>query len=101
MRIPLSNPNTSPAITGRVLAVAREVASPDAKLKGVTGRFGGRYIAGRATYAIAAHAALDALAGHRGRLMPSCSPAARPGCLCCRSSSQHRASATGLRPWWR
>ncbi len=33
----------------------------------VTGRFGGRYISSRAAYAIAGHAALDALASHRGR----------------------------------
>lgn len=67
MRLLLINPNTSPAITDRVRAVARRAASPDVQLAAVTGRFGGRYVADRATYAIAAHAALDALAGYRGR----------------------------------
>jgi Asp/Glu/hydantoin racemase len=66
MRLLLINPNTTPAITDRVLKVAREVASPGVKLAAVTGRFGGRYVATRATYAIAGHAALDALAGYRG-----------------------------------
>lgn len=67
MRLLLINPNTSPGITERVLAVAREVASSGVELAAVTGRFGGRYIANRATYAIAAHAALDALSRYRGR----------------------------------
>ena len=66
MRLLLINPNTTPAITDRVLKVARAVASPGVNLAAVTGRFGGRYIATRATYAIAGHAALDALAGYRG-----------------------------------
>lgn len=67
MRLLLINPNTTPAITDRVLAVARAAAGPGVKLAAVTGRFGGRYIADRATYAIAGHAALDALAAYRGR----------------------------------
>ena len=66
MRLLLINPNTTPAITDRVLKVAREVASPGVKLAAVTGRFGGRYIATRATSVIAGHAALDALAAYRG-----------------------------------
>lgn len=66
MRLLLINPNTSPAITDRVLKVARKVASPGVKLAAVTGRFGGHYIATRATSAIAGHAALDALAAYRG-----------------------------------
>lgn len=67
MRLLLINPNTTPAITDRVLTVARGAASPGVKLAAVTGRFGGRYIADRATYAIAGHAALDALAAYPGR----------------------------------
>ncbi|WP_119420191.1 aspartate/glutamate racemase family protein [Desertibaculum subflavum] len=67
MRLLLINPNTTPAITDRVLAVARAAASPGVRLAAVTGRFGGRYIADRATYAIAGHAALDALASYPGR----------------------------------
>jgi Asp/Glu/hydantoin racemase len=64
MRLLLINPNTSPEITDRVLAAARPLAPPGAELVGATGRFGARYIAGRAAAAIAAHAALDAWAEH-------------------------------------
>jgi allantoin racemase len=64
MRLLLINPNTSPEITERVLAAARPLAPPGAELVGATGRFGARYIAGRAAAAIAAHAALDAWAEH-------------------------------------
>jgi allantoin racemase len=65
MQLLLINPNTSAAITELVLAEARKVASPATVLSAATGRFGGRYIATRATYAIAGHAALDAYAEHR------------------------------------
>lgn len=64
MRLLLINPNTSPEITERVLAAARPLVPPETELVGATGRFGARYIAGRAAAAIAAHAALDALAEH-------------------------------------
>ncbi len=62
MRLLLINPNTSEAITAKVAAAARAVARPDTEIVAVGGRFGGRYIASRAAYAIAAHAALDAWA---------------------------------------
>ena len=64
MKILLINANTSAAITDLLLAKARKVASPDSDLTAVTGRFGGRYVANRATYAIAGHAVLDAYAEH-------------------------------------
>ena len=64
MRILLINPNTSEAITERVVFEARRIASPGTELTGVTGRFGARYIATRTAYAISAHAALDAYAAH-------------------------------------
>lgn len=64
MRLLLINPNTTTALTDRVVAVARGVVSPGTELLGVTGRFGAAYIATRSAYAIAAHAALDAWAEH-------------------------------------
>jgi allantoin racemase len=60
----LINPNTSQTITDLVVAQARRLALPDVTITGVTGRLGARYIATRAAYAIAAHAALDAYAEH-------------------------------------
>jgi Asp/Glu/hydantoin racemase len=60
-RILLINPNTTAAITDKVVAAARALA-PDLTFAGVTGRFGARYVASRAAYAIAGHAALDAWA---------------------------------------
>ncbi|MBV8168009.1 MAG: Asp/Glu racemase, partial [Alphaproteobacteria bacterium] len=60
-RILLINPNTTAAITDKVVAAARALA-PDVTFTAVTGRFGARYVASRAAYAIAGHAALDAWA---------------------------------------
>jgi allantoin racemase len=62
----LINPNTTASITDLVLATARGFARKDTKLRALTGAFGPRYIASRAAYAIAGHAALDALANDRG-----------------------------------
>jgi Asp/Glu/hydantoin racemase len=64
MRLLLINSNTSQAITDMLVAAARRIAGPGIDVAGATARFGGRYIATRATYAIAAHAALDAYAEH-------------------------------------
>ena len=64
-RLLLINPNTTATITDRVVAAAREMA-PDVEFVGVTGRFGARYIASRAAYAVASHAALDAWASAKG-----------------------------------
>jgi allantoin racemase len=64
MQLLLINPNTSSSMTDLMLGVARQVASPDVEITAVTGRFGGRYVASRATHAIAGHAALDAYAEH-------------------------------------
>ncbi len=66
MRLLLINPNTSTDITDLVLRAAMAVKRRDTDLVTATGRFGGRYIATRATYAIAGHAALDAWAQHHG-----------------------------------
>jgi allantoin racemase len=62
----LINPNTTATITELVLKTAARFAGPDTKLRALTGAFGPRYIASRAAYAIAGHAALDALANDKG-----------------------------------
>ena len=62
----LINPNTTASITDLVLKTARGFARPDTKLRAVSGAFGPHYIASRAAYAIAGHAALDALANDKG-----------------------------------
>ena len=62
MRLMLINPNTTVAITEKVAAEARRIGGPGIDIIPVTGRFGARYIASRAAYAVAAHAALDAFA---------------------------------------
>lgn len=64
-RILVINPNTTASLTDRIVAAAAAMA-PDIEFVGVTGRFGARYIASRATYAIAGHAALDAWANAHG-----------------------------------
>lgn len=66
-RLLLINANTDPAITDRIVAAARAIVPPGIEPAGATARFGARYIATRAAYAIAAHAALDALAGNAGK----------------------------------
>lgn len=65
MRILLINPNTSEAITARLEAAAAAVA-PQVSFVTAGARFGGRYISSRASYAIAAHAVLDAWAATPG-----------------------------------
>jgi len=64
MKLLLINPNTTAAITDLVLAEAGKAAAPGTEVRAVTGRFGARYIASRASYVIAGHAALDAYAEH-------------------------------------
>lgn len=63
MRVLLINPNTAQAITDRVVAAARAFA-PDIEFTAATARFGTAYIASRAAYAVAGHAALDAWAAY-------------------------------------
>ena len=60
----LINPNTTKSITDLVLKTAKGFASKGTRLRALTGSFGPRYIASRAAYAIASHAALDAYAAH-------------------------------------
>ena len=64
MRILLINPNTTESVTALVADHARAIAGEAATFVPVTGRFGANYISTRASAAIAAHAALDALAQH-------------------------------------
>jgi Asp/Glu/hydantoin racemase len=63
----LINPNTTQSITDLVLRTARRFAHKSTKLRAVTGAFGPRYIASRVGYAIAGHAAVDALANDAAR----------------------------------
>ncbi len=60
------NPNTTAAVTDKVLAACRQ-AQPGVRWDGATARFGAAYIADEVTYATGGHAALDALdAFHEG-----------------------------------
>jgi Asp/Glu/hydantoin racemase len=63
----LINPNTTQSITDLVLKHAKTFATKGTTLRAVTGAFGPRYVASRIGYAIAGHAAVDALANDTGR----------------------------------
>ena len=62
-RVLLINPNTSSAVTDRVLAACC-AAQPQLQWEGVSAAFGSPYIASEASYAVAAHAVLDAYEKH-------------------------------------
>jgi allantoin racemase len=64
VKLLMINPNTTAAMTELMRSVAAAAASAGTEIKAATGRFGGHYVANRATYAIAGHAALDAYAEH-------------------------------------
>jgi allantoin racemase len=64
MRLLLINSNTTVAMTETLVAAARRIVGHGIEVAGVTARFGARYIATRATYAVAGHAAIDAYAEH-------------------------------------
>jgi allantoin racemase len=64
LRILLINPNTTESVTALLANHVRAIAGNAATFVPVTGRFGARYISSRASAAVAAHAALDALAEH-------------------------------------
>jgi Asp/Glu/hydantoin racemase len=64
LRILVINPNTTESVTALVARHGHAVAGDAATFVPVTGRFGATYISSRASAAIAAHAALDALAQH-------------------------------------
>lgn len=61
-RLLLINPNTSPTISALLQSHAQAAAGPQAQVSTHTARFGAPYIACEASYAVAAHAALDAWA---------------------------------------
>lgn len=63
MRLLIINPNTTTAVTDKVVAAAQQVI-PGVDIVGCTGRFGAAYISSRASFAVAGHAALDCLAEH-------------------------------------
>ena len=63
----LINPNTMVSMTNLVLKAAKRFAHESTTLRAVTASFGARSIASRAAYAVASHAAVDALASDNGR----------------------------------
>ena len=63
-RLLIINPNTTEMMTTKVVDAARVVLPETVDIVAATGRFGPRYIASRASYAVASHAALDAFAEH-------------------------------------
>lgn len=62
MHLLLLNANTSTDMTDRLVTAARDRVAAGTVISGLTGRFGAKVIATRASYAIAGHAAIDALA---------------------------------------
>lgn len=62
MHLLLLNANTSTDMTDRLVVAARNRIAAGIEISGRTGRFGAKVIATRASYAIAGHAAIDALA---------------------------------------
>lgn len=59
-RLLIINPNTSADITDAVAELVAQASPPDVAVQAVTARFGAPYIASEASYAVAAHATLDA-----------------------------------------
>lgn len=64
MHLLIINPNTTSAMTDKVEVAARLALPETVSITAVTGAFGPRYIASRASFAVAGHAALDAFARH-------------------------------------
>jgi allantoin racemase len=64
MNLLIINPNTTEAMTAKVAAAAGGAMPSGTRITAVCGRFGPRYIASRAAFAVASHAALDAFAAH-------------------------------------
>ena len=65
-RILLINPNTSADMTRLIVEQAAKHVPPGVAIDSATASFGASVIASRASYAIAAHAALDCFARHGG-----------------------------------
>ena len=66
-RLLLINPNTSASVSGLLQSHAQVAAGPEVELDVATARFGAPYISCEASFAVAAHAVLDAWAGARAR----------------------------------
>lgn len=64
MRLLIINPNTTAAMTEKAAAAARPHVPDGTKIVLATGSFGPHYIASRASFAVAGHAALEAYAVH-------------------------------------
>ncbi len=79
MKLLLLNGNTDPGITDRMAQAARRMCAHE--IIPLTARFGARYIASRASSAIAAHAVLDALASEIGHDNPRGYDAVIIGCF--------------------
>nr|WP_315427068.1 aspartate/glutamate racemase family protein [uncultured Albidiferax sp.] len=56
------NPNTSDSVTALLRTHMLQASAPDVAVHTTTARFGARYISSEASYAVAAHATLDAWA---------------------------------------
>jgi len=65
-RILLINPNTSSSMTELMLAHAGKYVAQSATIQALTAPFGSPCIVSRATYAVAAHAAIETYAGYNG-----------------------------------
>lgn len=65
-RLLVLNPNTSAAVTERLVALVRSAlpAAADVDVLSATARFGSAYIASETSYAVAHHAVLDAYKAH-------------------------------------
>ena len=64
IKLLLINPNTTAAMTERMVELAEAMLPVGCTVTGATGRFGASYVACRAAYVVAGHAALDAYAQH-------------------------------------
>ena len=64
MQLLILNPNTSESVTERLRSHVAAQCGSEVTLRTATARFGASYIADETSYAIAAHAALDAYAAH-------------------------------------
>src|SRR4051812_17696434 len=64
MRILVVNANTSPVVTGKVIAGAKASAAPGTEIIAVTGTFGPRIIASRSENAIAEHSTIALVSRH-------------------------------------
>lgn len=65
-RLLVLNPNTSPQVTARLVSAVRAALPLEAQVdvQAATARFGSPYIASETSYAVAAHAVLDAYEAH-------------------------------------